>query len=301
MELIEQVKVLYPDFGTKDTTKMLRVRQSTVKKIVDDNNFKLLKNRKINILDFYNIKKKEICYFLGLLWADGHVSKNNNMINIECNSDDMIEFKKVLDTFGKWSYYHRKRERYDVECKSATNAYICDSLLHNFLEENDYLEKSAKSPEKIISKIPESLIKYFILGMIDGDGCFYYKENCSSQFILTGTLDQDWKIFEDIFNSINVKCGLVRFTNKKTGYSQLRVTNKDDIRKIGNFVYSTIEDDNIGLKRKYEKYKLIISSLIKKEELIKYVNENKNKPIKELLNELNISRFILNKILKNII
>lgn len=41
MELIEQVKVLYPDFGTKDTTKMLRVRQSTVKKIVDDNNFKL--------------------------------------------------------------------------------------------------------------------------------------------------------------------------------------------------------------------------------------------------------------------
>lgn len=296
MELIEQVKVLYPDFGTKDTAKMLRVRQSTVKKIVDDNNFKLLKNRKINILDFYNIKKKEICYFLGLLWADGHVSKNNNMINIECNSDDMIEFKKVLDTFSKWSYYHRKRERYDVECKSATNAYICDSLLHNFLEENDYLEKSAKSPEKIISKIPESLIKYFILGMIDGDGCFYYKENCSSQFTIAGTKEQDWSSIENIFKSHKLKYTII-ITNSS---SAIRITNKDDIRKIGNFVYSTIEDDNIGLKRKYEKYKLIISSLIKKEELIKYVKQNSNKSIKELLNELNISRFKLNKILKNI-
>ena len=47
MELIEQVKVLYPDFGTTNTAKMLRVRQTTIKKIVDENN--LQKNRRINI------------------------------------------------------------------------------------------------------------------------------------------------------------------------------------------------------------------------------------------------------------
>ena len=97
-----------------------------------------------------------------------------------------------------------------------------------------------------------------------------------------------------------MKCGLVRFTSKKTGYSQLRVTNKNDIRKIGNFVYSTIEDDNIGLKRKYEKYKQIVSSLVENDVLVEYIKKNKNKSIKELLNELNISRFKLNKILKNI-
>ena len=300
MELIEQVKVLYPDFGTKYIAKMLRVRQTTIKKIVDDNNFKLIKNRRINIEDFYNIEKKEIVYLLGLIWADGHLSKSNNTLSIECVSDDMLNFKETLDIVGRWSYHHRNRDRNGIKCKSLTNAYICDSLLHNFLEENDYLEKSTKSPERIISKIPERLIKYFILGMIDGDGCFYYKENCARQFILTGTLNQDWNIFNDIFNSINVKCGLVRFTSKKTGYSQLRVTNKNDIKRIGDFVYSTIKDDNIGLKRKYEKYKQIVSSLVENDVLVEYIKKNKNKSIKELLNELNISRFKLNKILKNI-
>ncbi len=148
----------------------------------------------------------------------------------------MLNFKETLDIVGRWSYHHRNRDRNGIKCKSLTNAYICDSLLHNFLEENDYLEKSTKSPERIISKIPERLIKYFILGMIDGDGCFYYKENCARQFILTGTLNQDWNIFNDIFNSINVKCGLVRFTSKKTGYSQYRQT-----FRVGEFYLTSAE------------------------------------------------------------
>ena len=297
MELIEQVKVLYPDFGTTNTAKMLRVRQATIKRIVDENNLK--KNRRINIDDFYNIEKKEIVYLLGLIWADGHLSKSDNTLSIECVSEDMLCFKETLDKVGKWSYHHRQRIDERTNTKPIINAYICDSLLHDFLKENDYLEKSLKSPEKIISKIPERLIKYFILGMVDGDGCFYYKEKCACQFILTGTLYQDWILFDKIFNSIDVKCGLVRFTSKKTGYSQLRVTNKKDIKKIGNFVYSTIDDDNIGLRRKYEKYKQIVSSLIENEKLVEYIKNNKDKKIKQLLIELNISRFRLNKLIKD--
>lgn len=256
MELIEQIKLLYPKFGTVKTAKILKVRQTTIKRIVDEN--KLIKNRRILIEEFYNIQKKEISYLLGLLWADGHLSKRNNNLSIECVTDDMLFFKETLDKIGRWSYYNRQRNDEKRNTKPITNAYICDSLLHKFLEDNDYLEKSSKSPNKIIEKIPENLIKYFILGIIDGDGCFYYKEKCARQFILTGTFDQDWNIFEKIFNSINVKCGFIKRKGKKSGYSQLRVTNKKDIKKIGDFIYSTIDEDYIGLKRKYDKYKLII-------------------------------------------
>jgi hypothetical protein len=296
MELIEQVKVLYTDFGTKDIAKMLRVRQTTIKKIVDDNNFKLIKKRRINIEDFYNIQKKEISYLLGLIWADGHLSKRDNTLSIECVSEDMIFFKETLDKVGRWSYHYRDRERYGIKCKSLTNAYICDSLLHKFLEENDYLEKSTKSPDKITSKIPDRLLSYFVLGMIDGDGCFYYKEKLASQFVLAGTIEQNWSFFEKKFKELFINYTIV-ITNSS---SVIRVTNKNDIRKIGNFVYSTIEDDNIGLIRKYEKYEQIISSLVEKDKLVEYIKDNKDKKIKELLVELNISRFKLNKILKNI-
>jgi len=298
MELIEKVKLIYPVYGTVKTSKMLGLRQDIVKRIVGEN--KLRKNGRINIDDFYNIEKKEICYLLGLIWSDGHVSKRGNTLSIECISDDMLNFKETLDKVGTWSYYYRDRDRNGVKCKSIINAYICDSLLHKFLEENDYLEKSTKSPEKIISKIPEGLIKYFLLGFIDGDGCFYYKEKCAGQFILTGSLGQEWISFDKIFNSINVKFGLVRFDSKETRYSQMRVTNKKDIKKIGDYVYSTIESDNIGLRRKYDKYKLIVSSLLESDELLEYVKRNRDKSIKDLLSELNISRFKLKKIFKKL-
>jgi len=257
MELIEQVKVLYPDFGTTDTAKMLRVRQTTIKKIVDENN--LQKRRRIDIDDFYNIEKKEIAYLLGLLWADGSLSRSDNNVSIECNRADMNYFREILDKVGKWSYYNRQRNDREINAKPITNAYICDSLLHKFLVENEYFEKSLKSPYKVTSKIPSNLIRYFLLGMVDGDGCFYFnKKQSARQFILTGTIYQDWTSFERIFNSLDVKCRFIRFSGKKSGYSQLRITNKKDIQKVGDFIYSTIDDDNIGLKRKYDKYKLII-------------------------------------------
>lgn len=298
MELLEKVKLLYPELGSTKTAKILKVRQSTISKIVSENNIE--KNRRVNINDFYNIKSKEVCYFLGLLWSDGHVSKKDNSISIECNGDDMIEFKKSLDTFGKWSYYNRKRERYGVKCKPITNAHLSDSLLHEFLKENDYLNKSIVSPNKIISKIPEELIRYFLLGIIDGDGCFYFKENLSNQFYLTGKLDQDWSSFKLIFDNIGVKYKHINKEGKTNKYSFIRVTNKKDIKKIGDIVYSTIDNDGIGLKRKYEKYKLIINSLLEDEKIIEYIKNNKEKTIKQLSNDLKISNFRIKSIIKKI-
>jgi hypothetical protein len=296
--MIERVKLLYPELGTTKMAKILKVRQSTIKKIVEDNN--LEKIRRIDINDFKNIKSEEVSYFLGLLWADGHISKSNNMVSIECNGEDMLEFKKVLDVFGRWSYYSRKRVDSRSNTNPVTSAYICDKLLHDFLVENDYLEKSIKSPEKILSKISKELIVYFLLGMIDGDGCFYYKEKMSNQFYLTGTIEQDWSSFINIFESIGVQVKHIKIQNKNKS-SFIRVTNVKDIKKIGDFIYSTIEDDNIGLKRKYEKYKLIIKNLLDKDKYTEYIKENKGKSKKELSIDLGISLFKINKILNSLL
>lgn len=293
MDILEKVKELYPEFGTVKTAKMMKVRQSTIKKIVEDNN--LEKNRRININDFYEIKSKEICYFLGLLWADGHVSKRNYSISIECNGDDMLEFKRVLDVFGKWSYYDRKRIDSRTKTKPVTNAYIYDNLLHDFLVENDYLEKSIKSPYKILSKIPKHLISYFLLGMVDGDGCFYFKKGKSNQLTIAGSNNQDWIDIENIFIEFKIKYKIV-LTNSS---SVIRVTNVKDIKKIGDFIYKSINEDQIGLKRKYEKYKLIIENISEKERNINYIRENIHKSKKDLCKELGISLFKVNKIIKD--
>ena len=295
--LEEKVKELFPKFGFNKTKMILKINQKRLKKIIDDNNLEKL--RRINMEDFYDIKSKDVSYFLGLLWADGHVSKNNNMVNIECNSEDMLSFRKSLDSFGNWSFYNRKRERNKIECKPLTNVYICDSLLKSFLVENDFLEKSIKSPTKILSKIPKELVKYFLLGIIDGDGCFYFKKGKSNQFYLSGTYNQDWSQFEILFKSIGVDIKKIKVENKSK-YSAIRVTNVNDIKKIGDFIYSSIEKDNIGLKRKYEKYKLIVENLIHRNEIKEYIKKNIHKSKKELVSELNITLFRINKIISEI-
>ena len=125
--------------------------------------------------------------------------------------------------------------------------------------ENDYLEKSLKTPNKILSNIPNELVKYFLLGIIDGDGCFYYnRENYLRQFVISGTYNQDWNLFVEIFNKIGVEKYKIENYKKKSEYSQIKITNKKDIKIIGDFIYSSIQEDNIGLNRKYKKYKDLI-------------------------------------------
>lgn len=244
MDIIEKIKEFYPINGFNKTKKILKIGDKKLRKIILEN--KLEKNSKVKI-DFFN---KNFVYILGLIWSDGYINKNRT-IGIECVKDDMEKFNPILENISSWSFYERKREY-----KPTINAYLTDKKFYDILVDNDYLNKSKFSPIKIYSKIPNIMKKYFLLGIIDGDGCFYYnKKQYTRQFIITGSIEQDWSLFEDIFNEINVKFSTIRRENKNSGYSQLRVTNKKDIIKIGEFIY----DEMIVLDRKYESWKLTIS------------------------------------------
>lgn len=248
---LEEIIKDYPILGTNKTLKKHKIGFQRLKKIVEDNN--LHKNSSVNFSKVEIIEDKVTAYVLGLLWSDGFMSKTRNFLGIECLQSDMVCFKNVLDRFANWSYYTRKREH-----NIMVNAALSDKRFHRFLSDNDYLEKSYKSPNKIISKIPTYLISYFFLGIVDGDGCFYFnKKNYIRHFVITSTLEQDWTSIEQILLDIGVSFKIIK-RDSKTKYSQIRVTNKSDISKIGNFIYSGIETDNIGLRRKFEKYLTIV-------------------------------------------
>ena len=54
----------------------------------------------------------------------------------------------------------------------------------------------------------------------------------------------------------NARRALDHKKNGSSSYSTIRVTKKEDIKKIGNFIYK--DGKNIGLLRKYEKFLKII-------------------------------------------
>lgn len=231
------------------------------------NTLQSIKPEKCNVNPelFYNISTREISYLLGLIWADGFLnpSKNgkNSNLGFTMVKEDIDTIKPMLESIGKWNYYERKQP---VESwKPSTNVITNNKRILNFLIEHNFNKKSYISADKILSKIPDDLKHYFFRGLIDGDGCFYYykPENGSTlrQFALASTYEQDWSYFENLCKEKNIKYKIKRTIGKKSSSSVIRITNKDGIRKLGDYIYNGFDLDNIGLGRKFIKYKLIIT------------------------------------------
>lgn len=214
---------------------------------------------------FYTITTKEVVYLLGLIWADGFLNPSksgyNHNLGFTMVKEDVDDIRPVLDYIGKWNYYERKQP---IETwKPSINVITNNKRIMNFLIEHDYDKKSYVSANKILSKIPDDLKHYFFRGLVDGDGCFYFykpeKGSTLRQFALTSTYEQDWSYFEELCLNLDINYKIKKTSNIKSSSSTIRITNKDGINKLGNYIYKNFDIYELGLKRKYNKFKEIVS------------------------------------------
>lgn len=214
---------------------------------------------KVDISLFMENFTKESVYLLGFLWADGYLMNTGLVKNILCeiNREDFHNIEYIFDSCGHWTKTYREREGRKPQARIQT----CSARLFEFLEKYNYTIKSGAAPT-ILNVIPEELKFYWYLGVIDGDGCFYYQEKGVKQFSLASTYDQNWDFMEKICNNLDCKYSINKRINK-LGHSSshFRICKMAHIKKLGEYIY---QDDNfIPLKRKYEKYLLIKNHILK--------------------------------------
>jgi hypothetical protein len=220
---------------------------------------KLKKNKSLNYSEFNNITNSYTAYVLGFMWADGHVRDDGRHFNVGGIKEDIDEIEPIFTKVGNWGKSVQDRSKNGW--KTAKYLIGSNKEIYNFLIENDYKIKSQVSADKILSKIPNDLKHYFFRGLIDGDGCFYYKDN-GRQFALTSTYEQDWGYFEKLCVDLDIKYSIRRLktinkkTNKENKSSVIRILGKE-ITKLGNYLY---QGEEFGLKRKLLKYKQIKES-----------------------------------------
>jgi hypothetical protein len=191
----------------------------------------------------------ESSYILGLLWADGYISKTTNSISLQCLQDDIDYFLPIFLKTGKFNTYTKKQS---LNNKLSGTINFSSKPIADFLKENDYTNKSHYSPCKILSHIPNDLHKYFFLGWNDGDGCFYHNSNSNSiQCIITSSHEQDWKALENLCNTLDIQFTIRKTVRASSKYSQFQINQNESIIMFGEYLYS---DHNIGLPRKKEKY-----------------------------------------------
>jgi len=201
---------------------------------------------------FEKVDNPYVSYIMGLLWSDGYLVGNN--IGIEILKEDLDDIKPIFEKLGNFYYNERLRKG---RTKTSACIQYCSKDIVNIFRSFNYENKSTASPDFNLMKIKQEDIKYFLRGIMDGDGCINFS-NKSPQIYFASTYEQDWKYLEDISINLGIKYSIRRIINGNNKHSILYIGGKKNSIKFLNWLYS---DFTFGLKRKYNKYIEIKMSL----------------------------------------
>ena len=201
--------------------------------------------------EYFNfIDNQNKAYFLGFIYADGCLSKKNELILKLHNKDKQLldEFKKdIKSEHPIKDIYVKNRQDIDFQCRFS----ISSKKMANQLNKLGIMP--AKTFKIDFPILDSNLIRHFIRGYFDGDGCIHNIKNSKSSSITIFSASENFKdyLVEYFINVIGFKIT----TYKKVGGYALCFYKKEFIEKFYKFLY---DDANIYLERKRIKFPNIL-------------------------------------------
>lgn len=200
---------------------------------------------------FETIDTPAKAYWLGFLYADGYISKENT-IRINLKKDDEQHLNKFMQaieyTNGKIKYSTKT-----VDDKAYYQAYvgIRDSKMKKDLADKGCVNNKSLIITFPYDKMPTSLYSHFIRGYFDGDGCLTWSisgkaKSRNYKINFTGT--------ESMLNSIKEILGKSNLALEyKKNYYVLNINGNKQLKNILAYIYQDATED-IYLTRKKQKY-----------------------------------------------
>ena len=208
----------------------------------------------VNIHYFDNIDTEHKAYWLGYIFADGHISKKMHLM-FGCQKVDIDILEQVKKDFD--CTYPIRINKDNNPILNICSKHMCETLLSmGFTHKKSY----EVDFQKIVTYIPEHLLHHFVRGMFDGDGSiryynYDYVKGYQYHFGYTGLKE----VCEFVAKFLRLTTKLARERNTNT-YT-LKTTNAPMIKYIYGVLY---KDATIYCKRKYDIFQEILM-LIKKE------------------------------------
>lgn len=245
----------------EEVAKNNKTSSVTVRRILKENGIPIRKQEEWlrhydldqEYFDVVNTQNK--AYFLGFMYADGNVSKENNCIQLGLQARDLHileSFKKELKCMNKPLYFDQ-RSKNNPNHKDIFSLMIKSEHMHNSLC------KLGVVPQKShIITYPFFLDKYlhrhFIRGVMDGDGCIH-ATNLSNEKEIRAVdicVTQDFcnglkKIIE---SNLDIHCSVI-LSNKKSKIYKTVISGRNQCIKFLDWIY---DDAELFLYRKYEIY-----------------------------------------------
>lgn len=219
---------------------------------------------------FENIDTSEKAYFLGLLYADGHISSSGGEVSIvqKQNHIDILEkFSMTIFNFVKLNKCKDYSPDKDSPYKNTDSVYYKCNIYST--EMNADLTKwgcTARKSHTITfpNFLNNDLYSHFIRGFVDGDGCISIPESGISypRVNITSNLGFLEGFVSYIVSKLNIKPITIR--NKKNNITLTRsveIKNRKDLIKFLDFIY---KDATVYLDCKKNNYDKIIALFFSK-------------------------------------
>lgn len=276
---IEELSKLYlSGFSFKEISKKYKCSSTTISTNLKKVGIKSLEYT-LNENYFEKIDSEEKAYFLGFLYADGCVSKNNNtyymMISLQEEDKSILEkFNKLLDSNRNLLYINNIFN--NSKWKNQYKLCIGNKKLgEDLIKLGCVPKKSLILKFPTFEQVPENLIHHFIRGYFDGDGCIWEGKRYKSivkdktkklgfrekiihnvKFNITSTNDFIVSLQNILFKKANINKSklAIRYKEKNNITKTLEQSGRNNIKKLYNFMY---KDATIYLNRKKEKFESI--------------------------------------------
>lgn len=216
------------------------------------------KRRQINDNYFENIDTPLKAYFLGFIFADGWIVKNETSSNYEFGMTLSSTDKYLLELLnnelgGQNIIYHHNPQEVLICNKQIAHSGHCDTLrVYSKKLVCDLAKQGIETNKSLKDTIPvvdDSLFFDFLRGYIDGDGCYYIDNNCTYMHITCGNR-VPLEYVQNKLEQFNIKTKIYTENDRKY---RLMCTSFNEMNKLINCLY--YKDDLFCLQRKYEKIK----------------------------------------------
>ena len=251
-ETLNKVLELY-NLGKSQTyiEKELNLTRKTIRELLKSKGIEYRDKSKQKFIDYgtqldetvFDQLTPESLYWIGLLFADGHIEKNEFSVSLTLDNKDY----EHLEKFKAFLKSNRKITKDKGDCSRVR---INSKKLWNRLKELGFTHNKSE-----VGK-PHSLLKNsrdFWRGVVDGDGGVYNYEY-GSQVSLCGTLETIFDFI--IFCSENLKIkDKYPSTTSKDGYKKENFFQvhyySENCKKVLDLLY---KDATVYLERKYNTY-----------------------------------------------
>lgn len=276
-EKITNIITLYNNGHTIRDIKIIeKISRPTIRKILRINNLRDVKKKDVDHSDTLNlnffdkIDTEEKAYYLGLMYADGnnyigHTKRKHYMIRLCLQERDKLIIEKFRDLIAPQHLVKLAKKKTDTQ-QAQYQLRISSKII------SDQLTNLGCVPNKSLilqfpNYISNDLLRHFIRGYFDGDGCFSKYLKYKNYYAFGASVVSTFnfcKIMNDIFKkelNINFSFNQNKYIKRGNNITtELTMGGNHQVYKLMKWLYN---DAIVYLDRKYQKYKDLENIILK--------------------------------------